>query len=567
MGYQPISGVACVDFQPILVQDFLLRLPRIFRGKQSLVKVILETFSHKDALRTAWFFGSFAFLWKTVFDIASNLVELTPGKAGAAAGFAAGLALFFEGRERRAGIAQQVLVRGLQQGWNALKEANHISFPFEQGDAFLFIICSAQIMYSYVRHPQVLPPAFYSFIRDTGPIPEAILRAVRGNLHGQPIGDPLALIEPFKPTPAALSAASSISSTAILPIVDCALMHPHTDSCTTHGRNVFFSVFKKIFPVYGTLTLVPAAAFRTKSFIHRPLHMLKRIRVSTVRSSIFLGVFVSSYQEFVCLIRELTRKGVLKEDWRGWYWVAGVVSSLSIFIEDKGRRTELALYTLPRAVESIYLIFYGKGYMPHLPGFEVSMFAAGMGIILGAYHEAESGGKQSRMSGFVRRLVSAADEFIEHPVLPFASEGEIERTATPIPVDNRGSTETLAVPSPTSAKPSVKIAAAHALELAQKLRSRVAARKDFELIETPAADNLTCFRYMPSNDSIKVDMLNTTLAEKLGGLDKAVFAAGREIEGRRAIGAVVVDFLAGESEMDAFLDEVVGLGRELERSN
>ncbi|KAI9010699.1 hypothetical protein DFJ74DRAFT_610546 [Hyaloraphidium curvatum] len=350
--------------------DFLLRLLRILRGKASLIQAIRTTFGSSDALRTAWFFGTFSFLWKSVYDLSTALWKLPPERAGFAAGTIAGLALVFESKERRVGIAQQVLVRGLQAAYNTLKAANRFSFP--NGDAFLFIVCSAQIMYSYVRHPEALPPTFYSFIRDTGPIPEPILKTVRAQLDGDPVpADLAALVKPYHPSALALETISRLGQP--LQVVDCCLLHSHTDSCAVHGVNVFTKVFKLILPVYGILTTVPTVVFRFGTVLKRPAHMLRRIAQSTIRSSVFLGAFVSGYQEFVCMVRYLIRNKIfIERDAKALYWIAGAFASLSIFLEEKSRRTELALYTLPRAVESWYLISYGKGWVPYLPFFEVS---------------------------------------------------------------------------------------------------------------------------------------------------------------------------------------------------
>lgn len=46
-------------------------------------------------------------------------------------------------------------------------------------DAILFIISSAQIMYSYVMCPHTLPSSYWNFIVRTGPIPAKILEAAR----------------------------------------------------------------------------------------------------------------------------------------------------------------------------------------------------------------------------------------------------------------------------------------------------------------------------------------------------------------------------------------------------
>ena len=40
------------------------------------------------------------------------------------------------------------------------------------------------------------------------------------------------------------------------------------------------------------------------------------------------------------------------------YWLVGLLAANAIFIERKSRRSELALYTLPRAGDSLYEIMY-----------------------------------------------------------------------------------------------------------------------------------------------------------------------------------------------------------------
>jgi hypothetical protein len=48
----------------------------------------------------------------------------------------------------------------------------------------------------------------------------------------------------------------------------------------------------------------------------------------------------------------------LHRDHKLSYWLIGLLAASAIFIERKGRRAELALYTLPRAADSLYDIMY-----------------------------------------------------------------------------------------------------------------------------------------------------------------------------------------------------------------
>lgn len=43
------------------------------------------------------------------------------------------------------------------------------------------------------------------------------------------------------------------------------------------------------------------------------------------------------------------------------FWLGGILLGLSLFIEDTQRRGELAMYVLPKALESAWMVLRGKG--------------------------------------------------------------------------------------------------------------------------------------------------------------------------------------------------------------
>jgi hypothetical protein len=61
---------------------------------------------------------------------------------------------------------------------------------------------------------------------------------------------------------------------------------------------------------------------------------------------------------------------------------AGMAASTAIFIEKKGRRSELALYVLPRAIESLLETLLRRRVLPRLPFWEVALFAVCMGRLM-----------------------------------------------------------------------------------------------------------------------------------------------------------------------------------------
>lgn len=62
---------------------------------------------------------------------------------------------------------------------------------------------------------------------------------------------------------------------------------------------------------------------------------------------------------------------VATKDHKLVYWVAGGISALSVLLEKKGRRSELALYVLPRAVDSWWYILVNRHLLPNIKNAEV----------------------------------------------------------------------------------------------------------------------------------------------------------------------------------------------------
>ena len=118
----------------------------------------------------------------------------------------------------------------------------------------------------------------------------------------------------------------------------------------------------------------------------RPKSTIKRVLKGTIRSSLFLAVFVTIYQVSVCLQRNLHYHSPLHvPDHRYLYFLYGLFSGTSILLETPGRQLELALYTLPKAVECLVRLGMGKGWRLAVPYAEAWMCSLGMGYIMSAY--------------------------------------------------------------------------------------------------------------------------------------------------------------------------------------
>lgn len=74
-------------------------------------------------------------------------------------------------------------------------------------------------------------------------------------------------------------------------------------------------------------------------------------------------------------------KGIISE--RGLIWdAAGLAASGSILIEKKSRRSELALYVMPRAVDAFVLALTKKRWVPSVKFGEVILFSLCMGGLM-----------------------------------------------------------------------------------------------------------------------------------------------------------------------------------------
>lgn len=144
-----------------------------------------------------------------------------------------------------------------------------------------------------------------------------------------------------------------------------------------------------LLPVYSALHLIPTILFKPKALLNDPLRSALKVAFGAVRSSTFIGVFVCIMQgrcvycpdrsgrvtdavdhiffavKF-CLLRNAATSnppGPIANLLKRWHrsqvfwWLFGATSGLSILVENKHRREELAMYCLPKAMESAWLVF------------------------------------------------------------------------------------------------------------------------------------------------------------------------------------------------------------------
>ncbi|KAI9344244.1 hypothetical protein BDR26DRAFT_1005960 [Obelidium mucronatum] len=390
---------------------FLLRLLRVARGRMPLAAALRDSFLGSDAARMAAFFAVFAAAWKAV----NNSIVACRGKSDAVNSFTAGalaggLACLMEQRQWRIDMAQQLCVRGLQALFNSLSINGH--FSFRHGNSLIFALSTAQIMYGYVMRPNTIPDSYYKFILSTGPIPEDILVIFRQQLGGYPLDvtKVMKTVVKHKGTESALSDAVSIIE--FPDCVPCGILHPPVDDCNTQMGLTLVKVLRAILPVYASLNFVPMVVLKTRELLRRPQALIFRGVKNTIRSSLFLAVFVSTFMRIACITRTLIQRKIISKDNRYLFWLNGFISSAAIFIEDEKRRSELAMYVLPRGMDALYRTLYSKSLIFRVPHFEVGMFSVATGLII-MYYQTEP----EALGGIIYRLLRRIDLTIEDAMI------------------------------------------------------------------------------------------------------------------------------------------------------
>lgn len=108
--------------------------------------------------------------------------------------------------------------------------------------------------------------------------------------------------------------------------------------------------------IYIPVHLLPRLLFGPKAFMQKPIENLLKVAIGSARSSAFLATFIGSIWFMVCVGRSLLLPKLFPNV-SHIYWDAGIgpimgswACGLSVFIEEKRKRAEMALYVAPRAL-------------------------------------------------------------------------------------------------------------------------------------------------------------------------------------------------------------------------
>ena len=173
----------------------LMRFLRLLRSNPSKA-ISIENLVAEDklifraeAVRFGLFGGMFAFLFRSASSLTKLVLARNSSKVPSlVGGFVAGGALTFMSKDWHRTLSLYVATRALECAYNVMKTKGFFKgISMYHGDALLFAVSSAQVMYSYVMRKETLPKSYHRFIVRQGPVDKEILSAVCANNRGLPL--------------------------------------------------------------------------------------------------------------------------------------------------------------------------------------------------------------------------------------------------------------------------------------------------------------------------------------------------------------------------------------------
>ncbi|SAM85285.1 uncharacterized protein UBRO_07483 [Ustilago bromivora] len=280
----------------------------------------------------------------------------------------------------------------------------------DEAEGLIFVICCAQIMWAWFYHPERLPPSYVRWITNLATMDERLLLALRCIRTSKPLrwkyqskemtpegvhllgslaeelgypyewGDPTRLpntsaearamiaeaakkaaggqVEKGANPGFVLNGAAGPRGRGEMAGMPCELVHCGTGgaSCYKNALYRWIRGWRMSMAIYFPVHLLPRLLFNPKGFLSSPIANLLKVLSGAARSAAFLATYIVGNWFPICLARSALLPRLLPNVAFN-FWDAGlgpmlasIACGFSIFIEEKRKRAEMALYVAPRAL-------------------------------------------------------------------------------------------------------------------------------------------------------------------------------------------------------------------------
>ncbi|GAA5958485.1 hypothetical protein JCM3765_007892 [Sporobolomyces pararoseus] len=239
------------------------------------------------------------------------------------------------------------------------------TFFASNADTLTFSLSCFIIMRSWFYFPEALPPSYNRWILQLARMDKRLLELLRYARTGRFVYGKKPDEEVMKMCQGiAAGAGKDISTTnpEIISRFSCDFVHGQLGkgSCEMNATKRWARAFLDCLLIYLPVHAIPPLLFNFSKVLNQPGSSILRILLAASRSSAFLATFVASIYASVCLVRtripSFFPKGFIPQqplDGGLAVYLGCVMCGLSVLIENKRRRREMALFTATRALYAI----------------------------------------------------------------------------------------------------------------------------------------------------------------------------------------------------------------------
>jgi len=295
--------------------------------------------------------------------------------------FFASFAFFALPQASRLTISMFFFVRAIEIGAKHLREKGLLP-DFQYADTLLMAVASSQVLWAWIFNRDSLESSYAHFLDYQGGRDHSVYKSfvVVGQSGVEFLSQQTKLMQDVN----LWRAKHNISPLILAPGATASelihdILHPHTSSCTTHFFQYFQAAYFRAIPVYIPIYVLPLVCFRFKSLFKHPLANIVSTATGIGRSSLFLSTYCSVAWYVACIISKIYKHSTLTG------FIGGFCAGLSVAIEKKGRRIELALYVLTQAIPSFTRTLQYYHILPKIKHFEFVVFLFSMCVIMNSY--------------------------------------------------------------------------------------------------------------------------------------------------------------------------------------
>jgi hypothetical protein len=138
-------------------------------------------------------------------------------------------------------------------------------------------------------------------------------------------------------------------------LVPCTEIHPGVE-CNEFALYYSWNCLPVALKFYAPIHILPMLIFKRKQLLSDPVPVLLKTLKATCKSSAFICVYQFTLIRTICLLNHYYKAHRIST-----VVISAILASLSLLIEEKSRRLELALYLVPHCGRSIYNALKERG--------------------------------------------------------------------------------------------------------------------------------------------------------------------------------------------------------------